>query len=574
MALDFDTFIRCSPVIRTNIKECDSVTICDAVPPEIADIVSMYGTEDSQFRVMDALFRHDFELKMCGTVQHGLYELIMSQKVNMSKRMSSRRLNTGLIEVAPFVLARQYDPINNEYWKVTAGEAGTDDWRVTIESTTGIQADLRTFPVGIRVFIRSQVEDGGAVSETAWQVAAVDTGGDGELVLDLTSQNAESDLDEDKLDVEPTQGLLRRGTANVNNFEQYCPELPAYLNMKDLPFWVETTRTASCRSTLYEKWRKLLLDSNQLYREYFDLPEIEKNRQLGMAWQRGIVNDFFFSKKLVHQNLSEYNSLDEIEVPELAEGLLGVVGDSYTGSKCIGKRANVVGIYEQLAECGRVSDCLGEKLNLPDLFTALYSIMRVRSGIGRPVTQIDAFTDSVTADLINQGMLHYYISRGQNAVRLNLDIGGETKTANFGFNYRSYKLHWPNVTLNIVTHFFFDDFLAAATDAGIEDAARVLWIIDFAGIYPGILATKQVELTTGDLKTLAAVNTEFACVMDTPKQTINMTSMTWTIVVECPAAHCIIENFANEQPEDATPGNGYCCGAEATTTTTTAARPQ
>jgi len=221
------------------------------------------------------------------------------------------------------------------------------------------------------------------------------------------------------------------------------------------------------------------------------------------------------------------------------------------GGTCYGKRANAVGIYEQLAECGRVYDCLREKLNLGALFRELYNIMRVREANGRPATSIDIFTDSSTALKFNRAMIEYYDSLSGGRLAFNVDAMQEVKTAKFGFNYRSYKLFWPNVTINVITHYMFDDWLTAAktVSEAQEDSARVLWILDFAGIYPGILASKRVVAKTGDLKTLAAVNPDFACVMEVPTQEQTLTSLQYTVVVECPASNLILENFSGDVPE-------------------------
>ena len=53
--------------------------------------------------------------------------------------------------------------------------------------------------------------------------------------------------------------------------------------------------------------------------------------------------------------------------------------------------------------------------------------------------------------------------------------------------------------------YYFDDYLTAATAAGQADTARVLWVLDFAGIYPGILASNR-EILRPEISQAAKVS--------------------------------------------------------------------
>lgn len=575
--MDANAFAKCAPAISTNIAQCGTVTQCNAIPLTLGDLETAY-MESGDFRIMESLLMHDMEIKMCETVQNGMYEFLMANKVNLSKRINTVRLNAGLTQIQPFILMRQYSPINNEYWEITSGGAGNvGDWAITVQSTTNIPSDVRSFPAGMRIYVDG-VGDGGNATKSAWQVvsAALGEGADADkIVLELADENAGSNMDaervyEDGISTGPTHGILRRGTPNVVDVEQWCNEAPAYLNWKNVPAWIETTRHSMCKSSMYDQWKKLVMAGNPLYREFFDLDEISKNRQLSGDWMKRWVASVFWNKPLPNQTVSAYDSLETINTYNItsdwANARLGV-----DGGRCVGKRANAVGIYEQLSECGRVFDALGAQLNIAALARALYNIMRVREANGRPSTSIDIFTDTATAELFNQAMLTYYKEKSGGMLAINISGEGPVKTASFGFNYRSFRLFWPNVTINIITHYFFDDYLTAARAAGQEDTARVLWVLDFAGIYPGILASKRVINKTGDLKTLAAVSSDFACVMEVPTQEQTLTSMTYTVIVECPASNLIIENFSSAVPETTDDANIVYDGSSSTTATTTSA---
>lgn len=566
MSLTANAFSKCAPNLSTNIKQCGTVTQCSAKPVTQDELSSVF-MKGSDYRVMEALLHHDMEIKMCETVQEGLYDFFMANKVNLSNRISTRRKNSGLIEIAPFVLARQYSPINNGYWRFSSGQSSGGNWSVVVTSTTNIPADVRSFPVGMRVFADG-VTGGGTATKTAWKVVTVTDNGNNTLTLVMSSQNAASFLDTAKL-ASPVTGILRRGTPNVSDFEKFCAEPPAYLNWKDVPFFVETTRTSMCKSDLYDKWRKLVMEDNPLFKEYGDLDEIAKNRQLAADWQRRLVDQMFWGKPLPYQTADAFDQLDDILSYDGSALGLGV-----DGAKCVGKRANAVGIYEQLAQCFRIADAQGGILNLPALFVELYNMMRVRKGNGsRNARTFDLFTDSVYAELINQAMIKYYNSKSDNTLRLTMNIEGFSlaKKAEFGFYYRSYPLFWPQgITLNVIYHDYFDDWVTAGNtvSAALGNTAHVVWILDMPGIYPGILASNRVVHRTGELKDLAAINPDFACVMDVNTQQQTLVSLTYTVVVECPASSLIIENLAATIPEHATLSGAYP-GTHTSTTTTT-----
>ena len=568
LALSANAFAKCAPNIGTNIKQCGTVGLCQAMPLTSDDLSSAY-TKSGEYRVMEALLMADMEIKMCEATQNGLYDFLMANKVNMSKKVIAHGRDSGLLQIAPFIKARQYSPINNQYWLFNEGIASGENWAIAVHSAGNVPLDVRSFPVGVNVYLNS-AGSGGAVSRTAWKVVSATLDG-AEIDLVLSPANSNSNLDAAKLDSTPDTGYLTVGGNNVSDYEKECQEKPAYMTKKLVPFWVKTRRWSMCKSSKYDQYRALMMANNPLYREFGDVPDIERNRQLAADFQKSFVQDFFWGKALPNQNMADYDLLEDIDTFDSTALDIGVEGDV-----CVGKRAEPVGVYEQLAECDRVVDLLGEQLNLPAVFQAFYDIIRVRSSQGNNNRIIDVFTDSITAELINRAMIQYYSSKsadhnGDSTLRLNMPADGFSlaKKADFGFLYRSYPLFWPaGVTMNVLTHYAFDDEITVATDAGIGDSARRLWILDFSGIYPGIITSSRVVHNTGDLKTLASINADFACVMKvhTKQQTLN--SQTDTTIVECPGGNLILENFSSAVPDiTETPGLRY---PTSTTTTTLA----
>jgi len=591
--LDAGAFAKCAPSLRTNIRQCGTVTQMNAAVPTVDELATMFQ-KSNDFRVMEALFHHDMEIKMCEPVQNGLYDFFMAQKVNMSHRLNTKRLSRGLIEIAPFVMARQYSPINDEWWLATGGKATSgaaqdgdtltygsatgSNWKVDVASTTNIPISLNYFPVGQRLFMQGK-STAGSATRTAWKVTGGLLNADGlHATIYLKGQNSNSALLpylSDKLS-HPTTALLQIGTPNVSDYEKWCSEDPTVLNWKNVPFWVETTRWSMCKSELYDKWRKLVLE-NGYYQEFFDLEEIERNKQLGAQWQKRLVRQMFWGKPLDNQDTTNYDDLEQIT--SFDGSLIGqstgqISGLGADGASVIGRRANAVGIYEQLAACDRVVDLQGSyPLNLPRLFTELYNMMRIREGNNHANPKsFDLFTDSTTAELINQAMIAYYLAKAQNAARFNINVDTQPyKKAEFGFLYRSYQLFWPpGVTINVITHYMFDDWRAAGlTMSETDDTTRVLWVLDFTGIYPGIIASNRKVHNTGDLTKLAEISPDFACVMAVNTKQQTLTSMMWTMVVECPASNLIIENFNGEIPEHATASGPTYPPATSTTSATT-----
>lgn len=567
MTLNSNAFAKCAPAISTNLKHCGSVALCDAIPLTSDDLASVYQSS-GDMRVMDALLMSDFEIKQCEANQNGLYEFLMANKVNMSHKIVPTGINGDIREIAPFIKADQYSPINNEYWAFQDGTSGGGgNWQIDVKSPTGIPYDVRTFPVGRSVMLHGRSAAGSATLTHYFVVSAADQGDNtGRLVL--SPNNANSNLDDDKLE-SPVFGWLRVGTNNFSDYEKNCDEMPAYINNKMVPFWIQTVRWSYCNSSAYTEYREIMLKSNALYRKFFDLPETKRNKQLMAQQQKHWVNQFFYSKPRANQTMANYDQLETIEAFDQSALGLGV-----EGGLCVGKRAEIVGVIEQLAECGRVVDLQGGNLNLPALFLAFYNILRVREGNGDRNKNIDVFTDTFTADLINQAMWKYYSSKIKDhnddaILRATKSIDGDmgtAKKANFGFLYRQYPLDMPlGATMNVITHYAFDDELDVANIVGIKGTARKLWVLDFTGIYPGIVASNRLVAKTGDLKTLASINPDFACVLKVHSREQTLHSMSFSAVVECPAGNLVLENFSETIEFLAEDGGAYASSASTTT---------
>jgi len=103
-----------------------------------------------------------------------------------------------------------------------------------------------------------------------------------------------------------------------------------------------------------------------------------------------------------------------------------------------------------------------------------------------------------------------------------------TKTAEFGFYFRSYPLFFHRgVTFNVIcTNSLTTNISAGNRCLGAADnTTRVLWVLDSAGIYPGIVSSDRKVLDTGKLRELAAINANFGCVMKVPTRQQTLVSL-------------------------------------------------
>jgi len=570
-------FSRCLPAIGTNIESCGAVTACDAKVVTSGDLASIYGSNDTNYRILGNLIAADFVGKAVGVRQNGLYDFLQANKrVLGGKRLSVQQVAGGVWELSPFIKMGRKRQLNTEYWTATVPD-GTPgmldqnaDLNLKIYSQSSIPADARWFPVGLRFFVSGKNTAYGPegvppAGDTTYRLAFVvkafvgsgeDSGGK-YITITATPQNAGSTFKSSEnpyatqakamipasLPSNATLGLVVRGTPNVSDYESYCAEIPGLNNNQLLPFWIETTRYSICEDELTQKYLSALRDSNPFFKQFGDVETVELNRQIIEDFQRRHANSFFFNKPLnANQTLANYNNLPTIQVPT---GSLNLAVDG----RCIGRKANATGIYEQLGECGRVYDMEAETLDLNKLFNSLYRLQREREAAGTKADIIELFTDSFYANQFIIGMVNYFKAKyGSDVFRLTMQLNQGGEQGPFGFRFYRFTLDYPQVELRIVTHRMFDDMLAAHKAAGFESSGRMLWAIDWQNVYQGIIDSNTVTNKTGDLKQLAAVDDSYSCVMKVPSRTTKLTSTTYTAVLEAETTSFVIENLGSAAP--------------------------
>lgn len=573
-----DRFLEtpCEVSISNNYDTCGTITRASVAHLTPDQLESLFKP-DGLFADMDVWFRTSFEMKACGTRTNGMYEWLMSSAKNLSHLINTTKIDRGPSLVAPFVLGRQDSVINNDFWALTGGvaqsgytpdtpaNAGTgaisagpltaaqkalgaaSDRVIRVITRYGFELTANWFVSKDRVLILGKPASG-VSTRGQWKVlaAAANTAGSYVDVL-IHDENSGSTT---PYDLAPVAGVLLAMANNVNDYESWCYNRPTQDPRHRVPFWYQTTRRTRCVSSEYRKVFARLMESNKYFHEFGDLPLAERNRQDEEEYQHRWVNSFFFGKKISsNQTLANWQSLEQITT------VTGVNADTALAGNLIAYRANMVGVYEQLRACGRVRDLQNNRLNFYEFLQEIYNIHRARKSQGKNSTSIDVYTDSVTAANFETAAFNYYKNEYGDILRIPVEIG-KGKNETLQFTWRSYEFKFPQgVTVNIITHEFFDDLLNAGTTESVGSSTRFMMILDMGRpgvnggtIYPGLIASNSRRRTHGELEQMARVDSTVKCVLEVVTEEFSLMSETVTAVVSCPANSLIIEGISDAVP--------------------------
>jgi len=556
-----DIFGKCLPAISTDINRCGAVTLCDISPTTTDELANLYKDASGRWRVIGSLIEADFTGKACQIKRNGLYDLIAAtRKAFGPRRLTVSQRRRDLIEVQPFLLMDRKGPINSDYWKVVStGTTGTSpnsvsyDRHFSVDSIHGMPDDTRWFPVGIHVFVNSRTAGGTSV-RTAWRVVDVEETG-GSIKVYVKDLNAGSNLPSHRrtinnTDITTYNGVMFRGVPNVSAYEKYCAQIPGVNTKQKAPFWIQETRYTMCDNELYRRYINAIKAGNPYFEEFGDVEAVDLNRQITEDFQRRMVWSWFFGKPIsASQTLAEWDNLETISA--YSDDSAGNYLNFAFEGRCVGRRANAVGMYEQYAECGRIADLQGNVLNIPELQVALYDIVRVRKSNSVPTDVIELWTDSAYAPNLAQGFLRYFKERSEGLLRLNQELSAKVNQGPLGFMFQEFQMDYPGVKIRIVTHEAFDDLVGAHTTANsnLENSGRVIWIPDWTSMYQAIINSYSVTNSTGTAQEIAKVNSDFLCVAKVPKESQRIVGTAFTNVNECPQSGFWFENLSSGIPE-------------------------
>lgn len=560
---------QCSPVIGVLNDTCGSVTratVAHLTPSQLDTLFKPGGL----FADLDAWFLHQIEMKACGMRRYAWYDWIYAN----ADREMFRSAVSGIkgVKVSsllhPFIFGRQESVVNRDYWKVINGIA-TGGYTINTPATAvgtmtagplttvtggtriirvqnryGIPIDANWFRTKEVVFIFNKAANGVAYQGN-WRVvsAAVNTALTYIDVL-LADENAGSVA---PFDTAPTTGLIIVGVNNVNDFEQWCQNLPNVDPRKRVPFWYQTFRNARCVDEEYTRVFNKLFETNPAFREFGDLPMAERNRQDELEAQKRFVNAFLFQKPIsANQTLANWESLTAINT------IPGSVLNPGMDGKIIGRRANFIGVKEQLRACDRVFDLQGNTLNLLEFLDMAWEMARQMQSSGRKVTDIDFFTNSIYRGMFQTAALQYYKDQYLGMLQLNMQVNQLNDS--LGWVYDKYYFKRPaGIAINIITDEFFDDYYDEMNALGLGDQGNMLLSLDIGkppngSIYWAQIAANRKSYTTAQIDQLAKLDITYRCVMDQLQLTQNLTSETGTVIVECPRWSAWIQGMAMTPP--------------------------
>lgn len=544
MAISENIFDKCAPAISSDIDRCGSASLCsiNQLVQDELDAVYGNGEEATPWSILDTMLRVDYEARACQIKQNSLYDLIHAQTNPMPKSLQVDPLTKETWMVRPFLNVFRNGIINNKYWCVSGGQAsGEDNWQVDVENVGGnIPSDIRWFPVGLPVYIES-VTNTGIKTHTAWEVVSRSIVGDAVRLI-LSSLNTSSFLEAAEL-TSPVTGVLTRGLPNVNVYESYCQYIPGLNTRQQTQAWIKSTRLTLCRSEQYEKYHTLLKQNNPRYKEYGNIDTVEKNKQALADYQNSFVEDWFWSKPYTGQNENDWrDSLEEITIPTNSNLVLPFEGD------CVGRRANAVGVFEQLAECDRVFNFQGARLNLWEFFKKLYLIKRYRQQTGGSVKRIDVLCSTWMKFEIQNAFTAFYNTISGGAIRYPIEISVRGAN-NMGFEFDVYKAAGllGSTEIAIISHEYFDDRLDANKTCNDDDSESI-WVIDWPDIKTWMLDTDRVVNESGSAQEVARVDNDAMCIMRRPKRWVEMISQSWSVFVECPGKHAVFIGISPQRP--------------------------
>lgn len=550
---------KCVPRLVETPERCGGLTVCDIKQTTIADFDALYRP-GGEFRVDHVILEADFVGKACQAKQNGWYDFLAATRRQGGRaRLRSGRNKSGQMIYEPFIRMERENPINNNFWQLvyvsgptTAGTPPVTTYIYDLTSATGIPTTTGWFPPKMRIFISSVNKETGTKVDIQAEVVSA-TINAGKIRVVVKPAQAGSAAPAATMDW-PTaagpvaaNGVVTRGTANINDYEADCPQLPALNTMQEAYFWVEYGRYGLCENDLTKQYMALLIEGNPLYKRFYSTPDIVYNRQVTEDWQARLVNQFLFGKaSSPNQTASDWNTLPQITLSTHGQSL------PWEGA-CIGYKADSVGVFDQLHECQRVWDLQRQPLDLPMLFQYLYEIKRVREANNIEVKVIELGMDSQFALQFQTAMIRYFNMRGEGLLRLNMSLDAAGAQGDWGFWFYDYILDFPaGLRLRVVTHPLWDDLIdahrASYVDSGaktydLSNSASQIWIIDWATTYQEIIESNKVTNTTGTVEELARVNAGFGCVMKVPSFSYRLNSLGFAAIMECPKANLLIKNF-------------------------------
>jgi len=582
----------CSIAVQNAYGTCGTATRSKIAPLSPAAIKGLFYGDTTGvgggvgWNEIKSLLKHQIEMQACGIRRSPLYSWLMSSnKPGQGKLVNVHRAARGPSLIAPFILGRQQSQWNVDHWTLignstraayhsgaqgllpAATTAGSQI--LTVESSFGGTMDLHPdyFLPGKRIHVMSRGNTG-LFNITQFKILQAGVPDpaisiDVEVVLDQpTTTGAVGDAVTHLIpNVSATNGVVFLGINNVADVEYWCRNMINVNTTKLVPFWYQTRRLTRCVDSRYEEFLTHMMENNEWYSLFADLPLAERNRQDEARDQVEWMNAFFFGERIsAKQNLDKWGELEKIKTVSGSSTSIDPGVSDGTDSDFVGFRANMIGVLSQLADCNRFVDGAANAGGFPIntfLENDIWQIVRSRRSQGKNASEIDIYTDETTADQFMTAFIAYSKSKTGDIARINIETG----FSEWGFPFRRLRLYKPmGVSVNLITDDYFNDLATAGSYStsgllpgpnavGLSPGGgvgRFLFVLDVGqggSIYPAVLATNRKQYKVGDINDLSKIDKTFSCVMENPTQRKTLTSTTTTAVVECPLNSLVVGNF-------------------------------
>lgn len=449
--------------------------------------------------------------------------------------------------IQPFITLPKEDVVNTGAFVITAGEAGEEDfeWSLTIENGNAdfqnqdLPAIDTQFVAGDTLLIFFTADDGSSQVKHVEVVSSEDAtyGGTPAATVVVKAPFTQTQWDaltEAEQDLwQPTGGLALFAGNSTSNYRARCNQKGFYNSNSISAYWFQTVRKMFQYTDEYEKVNEAKTMS-EFFKTFLRLP-LAKQRQMQDAdWMTSLANDLFWGQPYAGQDVETWQTAGNLPVVYDLDGV--TVMDVETRLK---------GYETQLEECGRVLDMTGGALNFDTLKSLLPILARNRAGTGAAkdqVWKIDMLVNPTVAALVKRVLASVYKdSFGVQYVE-NLKPGTNDILAANGVFANSYHLDEINVTLNVISGLFLEDFQAMAP-AAHKNAANYALFTDFTDLEWFVMESKKrvIEYPPRNVPIDAT-----KCLIDFNVRTIQLDSMTHGLAVRSPSRHLIVKGFSND----------------------------
>lgn len=498
------------------------------------------------------------ELPMMGASQACLSDLLRSRVKGIKGETS--KVTKGSSVIQPFITRRQRSVVNNNYWAIDAGAAGDAEalavhpgaWKFTISigapgftRTSDLKDIKRYFQPGMKLFVET-ISTEGVASRLQYDILSSSDATAGAVqkayvtvVPNITAEGwSYLDADE-KAAYQPDFGLVRIGANDINDFESWCYNAPVENNWTLKTFWLQTQRESMIVSEEYLKALQAP-SMNEFYKVFMTLPWAEQQTQMRKYFENARINSAFFGQA-INENQTE-----------ATWKLLPTVTDVEDATCEYEYKANSIGIMQQLADCGRVSDLGGAALNLDTVRSIALELKRERqtTGFGTGEFRIDALTDRWTLSKVRLAYNAYRKARYGVTDQYNYRPDEALKFRKItGVDVEIFQFEDEGIELAVYAVDYFNDLLDATpshTTYG-KSFGRHFVLVDWSDIEVGVAGTNSAKRVYAG-KDMGNYNSLYTCVISTNPKTYDLRSITSTVIVGNPYRHYWFLNFSADCP--------------------------